>query len=247
MLEKEIFYQIADNNFKVFDVVTEENLKMLISSYPNKDELRKRIIENIVTNCEDSLPKKTTAEIYLLLVEFIKQNNINLLEGCALFKIISDVLLMFKKNSTQEEVYDCFKKRILSFSMNRFSYQIGILQKETIYLISEFFINNIYKKFFFLAYSLTSKKNIDLESKEVKIYTLPGIQNLKEAIEILPRNAKIVKQYFVSRRPKTELEQKIDIILEHQREKLEKKMEIEFDKQDEQFNKRLEELTKKKK
>ena len=63
----------------------------------------------------------------------------------------------------------------------------------------------------------------------------------------MPRNAKILRQYFESHRPKTELEQKIEMVLEFERDKLDKKMEKIFQEQDSDFNAKIEELLKKKK
>ena len=131
--------------------------------------------------------------------------------------------------------------------MNRFSYQIGILKKETVYLITNFFVDVIYRKYYFLKYSLTKKVNIDLDTRELSLYELPKIDNLENATEILPRNAKNLRQYFESRRPKTELEQKIEMVLEFERERLDQKMEKIFEEQDIQFNQRADELLKKKK
>lgn len=247
MIDKEVFYKIADNNFKVFEIVSESNLQILLSLYPNKDGIREFINNKLILDTEKGLPQKVKCEIYLLLLEFIYNNRISLLEGCALFKVIGDILKLFGTNTTQDEVYKSFKEGILKFSMNRFYYQIGIFEKETIYKITDFFINIIYRHFYMFSYALTNKINIDLYTKKIQEYTLPNVQSLNEATLINSRNTKILKQYFVNKRPKTELEQKIETILEFQREVLEKKMMEEFGKQDEEFNKRLEELTKKKK
>ena len=98
-----------------------------------------------------------------------------------------------------------------------------------------------------MKYSLTKKVNIDLDTRELSLYELPKIDNLENATEILPRNAKNLRQYFESRRPKTELEQKIEMVLEFERERLDQKMEKIFEEQDIQFNQRADELLKKKK
>ena len=98
-----------------------------------------------------------------------------------------------------------------------------------------------------LHYSLTSKIDIDIDSRENVIYNLPKVEDLSQGTEILPRNAKILRQYFESRRPKTELEQKIEIVLEFERDKLEQKMDKIFAEQDAEFNEKIDELLKKKK
>ena len=131
--------------------------------------------------------------------------------------------------------------------MNRFFMQIGVLKKETIYLITDFFIEYIYKRFNMIHYCLTTKENIVLETRESINYDLPKVDDLSLGTEIIPRNAKILRQYFESHRPKTELEQKIEMVLEFEREKLDKKMEKIFQEQDSDFNAKIEELFKKKK
>ena len=193
------------------------------------------------------LPEKTTIEIYLLLSEFIVKNKIEPLEACALFKIISDVLNLIRKKRDKKEIYESFTKFVLTFAMNRFSMQIGVLKKETIYLITDFFIEYIYKRFNMIHYCLTSKENIILETRESIDYNLPKVDDISLGNEIIPRNTKILRQYFESHRPKTELEQKIEMILEFEREKLDKKMEKIFEEQDNEFNSKVEELLKKKK
>ena len=98
-----------------------------------------------------------------------------------------------------------------------------------------------------IHYCLTSKENIVLETRESIDYNLPKVDDISLGNEIIPRNTKILRQYFESHRPKTELEQKIEMILEFEREKLDKKMEKVFEEQDNEFNSKIEELLKKKK
>ena len=131
--------------------------------------------------------------------------------------------------------------------MDRFSSQIGILRKETYYLMTNFFVDVISRRFHMLHYTLTSKIDIDIDSREIISYNLPKVEDLSEGTEILPRNAKILRQYFESRRPKTELEQKIEIVLEFERDKLDQKMDKIFAEQDAEFNEKVDELLKKKK
>ena len=61
--------------------------------------------------------------------------------------------------------------------MNRFSKQIGVLKKETIYLITDFFIEYIYRRFNMIHYCLTSKENIVLETRESIDYNLPKVDD----------------------------------------------------------------------
>ena len=248
MIEEKLFIKIADQNFHIFDVVSIKDIEMIQKIYPRKEMIRDLFKSKIVSRDNHiTLPEKITIEIFLLLSEFCIQNKIESLESCALFKIISDILQLFSKKLNKDEIYENFKKFVLTFAMNRFSVQIGILKKETVYLITDFFIEVIYRRFNMIHYCLTNKDSITLETREAISYDLPKVEDLSLGNEILPRNAKILRQYFESHRPKTELEQKIEMVLEFERDKLDKKMEKIFQEQDSEFNAKIEELLKKKK
>lgn len=248
MIDEKLFLKIADKNFHVFDVVSIKDIETIQKLYPRKEMIRDLIKSKISTKgTQINLPEKISIEVFLLLSEFCIKNNIEHLESCALFKIISDVLKLFAKKLNKSEIYENFKKFVLTFSMNRFSAQIGILKKETVYLITDFFIDVIYRRFNMIHYCLTNKDSITLQTRESISYDLPKVEDLSLGNEIIPRNAKILRQYFESHRPKTELEQKIEMVLEFEREKLDKKMEKIFQEQDNDFNAKIEELFKKKK
>ena len=248
MIDEKLFLKIADKNFHVFDVVSIKDIEKIQKIYPRKEMIRDLIKSKISSKgTQINLPEKISIEVFLLLSEFCIKNNIDHLESCALFKIISDVLKLFAKKLNKSEIYENFKKFVLTFSMNRFSAQIGILKKETVYLITDFFIDVIYRRFNMIHYCLTNKDSITLQTRESISYDLPKVEDLSLGNEIIPRNAKILRQYFESHRPKTELEQKIEMVLEFEREKLDKKMEKIFQEQDNDFNAKIEELFKKKK
>ncbi len=248
MIDEKLFLKIADKNFHVFDVVSIKDIEKIQKIYPRKEMIRDLIKSKIASgDIKIALPEKISVEIFLLLSEFCIKNNIDHLESCTLFKIISDILKLFAKKLNKKEIYENFKKFVLTFSMNRFSAQIGILKKETVYLITDFFIDVIYRRFNMIHYCLTNKDSITLQTRESISYDLPKVEDLSLGNEIIPRNAKILRQYFESHRPKTELEQKIEMVLEFEREKLDKKMEKIFQEQDNDFNAKIEELFKKKK
>ena len=248
MINEDLFIKIAKTNFHIFDVTTIQDIETIYKLYPRKERIRE-IMKDKTTSKKNKLelPEKITIEIYLLLSEFCVNNKIEPLESCALFKIISDILELISQKKNKKEIYENFKKFVLTFAMNRFSKQIGILKKETIYLITTFFIDYIYKRFNMLHYCLTKKDKIILETKEATNYELPKVEDISLGSEIIPRNVKILRKYFESQRPKTELEQKIEMVLEFEREKLDKKMEKIFKEQDSDFNSKVEELLKKKK
>ncbi len=248
MIDEKLFLKIAEQNFKVFEVATLKDIELIQHIYPRKEMIRELIKSKIKAKYKEiALPEKISVEIFVLLSEFCIKNNIAPLESCALFKIISDVLKLFAKKLTKSEIYENFKKFVLTFAMNRFSVQIGILKKETVYLITDFFIEVIYKRYNMIHYCLTNKDSIIFETREAENYDLPKVDDLSLGNEIIPRNAKILRQYFESHRPKTELEQKIEMILEFERDKMDKKMEKIFQEQDSEFNAKIEELFKKKK
>lgn len=248
MIEENLFIKIADTNFHVFDTTTVKDIETMYKLYPRKDMIRELIKNKIASkNVPIELPEKITIEIYLQLSEFCFKNKIDNLEACALFKIISDILALFRKKTNKLEIYESFKKFVLTFAMNRFSIQIGILKKETVYLITDFFIEVIYKRFNMIHYCLTNKDSVTLETRESVSYDLPKVEDISLANEVIPRNCKILRQYFESHRPKTELEQKIEMVLEFERDKLDKKMEKVFQEQDTEFNQKIDELLNKKK
>ena len=179
MIEEKLFIKIADQNFHVFDVVSIKDIEMLQKIYPRKEMIRDLFKSKIVSkNNHITLPEKITIEVFLLLAEFCIQNKIEPLESCALFKIISDILQLFSKKLNKDEIYENFKKFVLTFAMNRFSVQIGILKKETVYLITDFFIEVIYRRFNMIHYCLTNKDSITLETREAISYDLPKIEDL---------------------------------------------------------------------
>ena len=144
MIDEKLFIKIADTNFHIFDITTLKDIETIYRIYPRKEMIRDLMKEKVKSKYQKiELPEKTTIEIYLLLAEFIVQNKIESLEACALFKIISDVLNLIRKKREKKEIYENFTKFVLTFAMNRFSMQIGVLKKETIYLITDFFIEYI--------------------------------------------------------------------------------------------------------
>ena len=249
MIDEKLFLKIAENNFHIFEVFTEKEIEIMNKIYPRKDILRDFIKNKIVTDKEKKLelPEKIRIEMYLLLAEFCIKNKIEPLECCAIFKIISDTFNLIGNKKSKTEIFERLKKFLITFAMDRFSKQIGILKKQTVYLITDFFVDYIYKRFDLIHYCLTDKDNIILEKKEYINYTLPKVDDISTGIQSIPRNNKILRQYFESHRPKTELEQKIEMILEFEREKLDKKMEKIFQEQDSEFNTKVEELLFKKK
>ena len=105
----------------------------------------------------------------------------------------------------------------------------------------------MYKRYELLTFLLTKKKFLQLENKELLEIRMPHVLDLDLAQECLPRSCKILKQYTENRKPKSELEQKIEAVLEFEREKLDDYLETKFEFQDEEFNKKVEEMMKKKK
>jgi len=233
----------------VFLVSDETNIDYLQSIYKNKSKLRNHIISMIEEDHEENLKSATKVELFCLLTEYIfeKCQVIAKIEICTIFLVFYETLkLSFRKNS-KIQIFNYFKEKLIRFSVDRPPFQIGILSKSTIEKIADFFIENIFKRFEFMKCMLTKNKDIELFNQEIFEVNLPQVLSLEIASEILPRNAKILKQYIENKKPKRELEQKIEQVLEFQRDILDKKMEEVFALQDQAFNKKLDEILKKKK
>jgi len=247
MTENEIFYKIADNNFKVFSICSEDDVEYL-KSIRDISELRENI-KHMIQFPDQNLKSITRVELFCLLTRFLfdKCTDITNLEICTIYSIFYNILtLSFRKNS-KFMIVNNFKRLVIEHSMNRPPFQIGILAKVTVEKITDFFINNIYKRFEFLKYMLTKKKNVEVCNKYLFEVKLPHVLDLQIGNETIARNIKILKQYLDNRKPKSEIEQKIELILDLERNKLDKKLEETFTNQDEIFNKKLEELLSKKK
>ncbi len=245
MNEKELFYKIAEN-FNVFSCCSEEDIGFLKALRTNKNELRKNI-----TIIFEGYPKivKSNIKIEMIfsIVDFSFKNNFEELEICALLNIFKELFSLSFRRNTKMDFFNKFKHLLLKHSMDRPPHQIGIFNKKSVEKISEFFIENIYKKYELLTYLLTKKKLFELSNKELFKVRMPHVLDLDLAQECLPRTFKILKQYTENKKPKTEIEQKIEAVLEFERERLEIYLENKFELQDEEFNKKIDEMMKKKK
>jgi hypothetical protein len=248
MTEKEIFYKFAEYNFHVFVVSTEDNIDYLFTIYKDMDKLREHL-RNMMQIYDDRLKSVTKIELFCLLVEYLLEQCVQCtkIEICAVLSIFWETLRLSFRKKSKKEIYNFFKEKIIKLSVNRPPLQLGVLSKYTVEKIADFFIENIYKKFEFLRYMMSKDKKIDLFNKEIFEIQFPHVLPLDMATEIYPRSIKFLKQYTENKKPKTDLELKIEHILEIEREILDKKMEDEFIKQDQVFNKKLDDLLKKKK
>ena len=252
ILQKQVTIGVSEDayfeilcHFKVFSFLKLEELEELKYIYPNRNNISIFLSEKI--NLSNSLKDAVKLEIFILLTVFCFTNNLDNNEICCLFSIFDDILnLNFRKNS-KKEVFDEFKSKVIKCSMNRPPFQVGIFKKKSIELISTFYIDNIYCKHDLILYLTTKKVTIELNNKELFNYTLPHTLDLEMGEEILPRHHKILKQYTESKKLKSELEQKIDTVLDFERDRLDKNLEEKFKDQDNQFNKKLEEILSKKK
>lgn len=245
MNESQLFFKIAEN-FNTFSVCSEEDVKFLRSVFRDKKEIRQNI-RYIFENHHKIIKSPIKLEIMYLMLDSCFKNNFEDIEICACLIIFKELFSLSFKRNTKMDLFSKFKYFVLRYAMDRPPHQIGIFQKNTVEKITDFFIENIYKKYELLTYLLTKKSLIELENKELLEIRMPHILDLELAQELLPRSCKILKQYTENKKPKTELEQKIDMILEWERERLDAFMEEKFDEQDKEFNEKVEELMKKKK
>jgi len=245
MNEKELFYKIAEN-FEVFSSCGEEDIRFLKTMQSNKNELRKNI-RIMFKNNPKTIKSSPKIEMIFLLIDFCFKNDFEEIEICALLTIFKELFSLSFRRNTKMDFFNKFKHLVLKHAMDRPPHQIGIFNKKTVEKITDFFIENIYKRYELLTYLLTKNKFLELENKELLDIRMPHVLDLDLAQECLPRSYKILKQYTENRKPKTEMEQKIEAVLEFEREKLDVYLEGKFESQDEEFNKKIEEMMKKKK
>ncbi len=196
---------------------------------------------------EYNTKSESIIEIFVNLLDFCVKNNFSNLEICAIYSIYYQTLNLSFLTQGKVEIFNFFKNLLIKHSMDRPPYQIGIFKKANMELIVDYFIENVYKKFELLKFLLTNKQNIEIVNTELMSISFPHVLGLEFGQEILPRQMKILKQYYENKRPKSEFEQKVEMIMEFERDVLDKNLEIQFKKQDEEFQKKLEDLTKKKK
>jgi hypothetical protein len=248
-MDNQLKQKFADNNFKIFSVCDENNVDYLRSIYQNKTKLQEYLRFMFDENNPSDLNSTTKIDLFCLLTEYIFEKCIGIakIEICALYLIFDETLKLSLLLNSKIQIFNFFRDNLIKFSIDRPPNQIGILSKLTIEKIADFFIDNFLKRFELMKYMLTTNEEIELSEKEILEVKFPHVLSLEMASEILPRNSKILRQYTENKKPKTELEQKIEQVLEFEREIMDKKMEAIFTVQDQNFNKKLEELLKKKK
>ena len=233
-------------SFGVFSMCSEDDIDIIKSDYLNKKLLQNNM-EELLKLKDNTAKSMTIIEIFSLLTLHCFKNNFNNIEICALYSIFNDILLLSFRKYTKTEIFDFFKESIINKSMDRPPWQIGVFNKQTLESACDFFIETIYKKFNTLKYLMTKNKNIEIYNKDMIDMKLPQILNIELAQEMLPRNAKILKQYTENKKPKSDLEMKIEEIVEFERDNIEKQLDIAFKEQDEMFTKKIDNLIKNKK
>jgi len=248
-MDNQLKQKFADVNFQIFSVCDENSVDYLHSIYKNKTKLREHLGFMIDENNPSDLNSTTKIELFCLLTEYIFEKciAINKIEICTIYLIFYETFKLSLQLNSKIQIFNFFRDNLMKFSVDRPPNQIGILSKSTIEKVADFFIHNILKRFELMKYMLTKNEEIELSDKEILEIKFPHVLSLEMASEILPRNSKILRQYTENKKPKTELEQKIEQVLEFEREIMDKKMEEIFSLQDQNFNKKLEELLKKKK
>ncbi len=239
-------YRNILNYFGIFTVLKETDVEELRQMYPNKKKLSQYLSSKLELNLEN-FKHLAKLEIFILLALFCIEKNLDVYEICSLFSIIWDILHLNLQKNSKRKVFNLFKEALIKHSVDRPPFQVGIYKKHSLELISEFFIETIYSKYELLLYLTTDKKLIELSNTDIFNYTLPHTMDIDMGDEVLPRHNKILKSYYETRKPKSELEQKIDKILEFEREKLDKELQKKFIEQEQLFNKKLEDILSKKK
>ncbi len=245
-------YKIA-NRFELFLIIKQEHIEILKASYPEKSKIR-LLLTNMIQTYDyryqavtNELEFDTKLEILILLTEICIKNSLLDLEICAVFSVIWKTLELSFKQYNRTEIFEFFKNLLLKFSMNRPPYQISIFRKETLEIISDFYIDNVYKRHELLRHLLGKQDNITIHNLNMNITRLPHILDLNLGTEVTYKSIKILKAYTQSKKPKSELDTTIEQIIDFEREVLDKILEKKFVEQDQIFNKKLEELLSKKK
>ena len=241
------------NRFDAFLILNIDDIDILRRDFPEKKKIRtflKKRIQTLFSKYNEidyELEIDTKIEILIILTELCLNNNIDDLEICTIFSIFWKTLELSFRKYNRREVFDYFKKSLIVCSMDRPPYQINIFKKETLQILSDFFIDKVYKKFELLRHLLTKKDNVIIENLDMTVSRLPHILDLSLGTEISSKSIKILKSYTQSRKAKTELDAKIEQVVDFEREILDKLLEEKFAEQDHIFNKKLDELLTKKK
>jgi hypothetical protein len=252
MATEQDIYKIA-NRFELFLILKQHQIEGLKQSYPEKSKIRSFLSEIIRSSdphyetITNELEFDTKLEILILLTELCIKNFFLDLEMCAVFSVVWKTLDLSFRQYNRKEIFEFFKNLLLKFSMNRPPYQISIFRKETLQIISDFYIENIYKRNELLRHLLSKKDNITIQNLDMNTTRLPHILDLNLGTEVTSKSIKILKAYTQSKKPKSDFDIKIEQILDFEREILDKILEKKFVEQDQVFNKKLDELISKKK
>jgi hypothetical protein len=245
-------YQIAADNFNVFSFLRNrgEDIEKLRLCFKDRSRLRQTLKEIILINSNNSdneLELESKLELLCLLSELVFKNNFDELEICAIFMVFWETLMLSFRKYDKKQIFEFFTQLLIKHSMDRPPYQINIFKKQTLQIISDFFVETVYKKFELLKFLLIKKDDVQIINNDISSAKLPIVLDMYMGQMVTTKSVPAIKNYTQTRRPKTELDTKIEIVLDFEREILDKILEAKFAEQDEQFNKRLEEITKGKK
>ena len=245
--EREIFqfHKIAEN-FMVYLITNEEGIMEIKLIYQEKNKLH-LVLRNLLQLTEKDIKTETKLELFSHLIKFSIEKNFDNVEICALLSIFWEIFNLNFLILTKRDVFVVFKNSMLRHSMDRPPYQIGVFKKLTLEIITDYYIDNIHKKYEHLKYLLTNLQNVEITQRNIFELRFPHVLNIDSGHECLPRSAKILRHYYENKKPKTDLEQKIEALVEFERERLEKRLDIKFTEQDDAFNKKVDEIMKKKK
>lgn len=245
MDNKERFQKIAEN-FMVYIIANEDEVEDIKAIYKDTAELH-LILRNLLKLNEYDVKTETKLDMFTHLIGFSIEKGFENVEICCLLSIFWEIFNLNLLILGKKDVFQVFKNSVIRHSMDRPPYQIGVFRKTTIELITEYYVENIYKKYDLLKYLMTNKQDVEVTQRNIFELRFPQVLNIDSGHECLARSAKILKPYYENKKPKSELEQKIEAILEWERERLDKILEKKFAEQDEVFNKKADDLMKKKK
>lgn len=244
-INNKVFKEII-KRFKIFSVIEEQDIDELKSKYSNSLKLS-NYLNKILNLNSVNLKHQAILEIFLILTKFCIENSLENYEFCALFSIVWDIMSLDFHKLNKSAVFKFFKESVVTLSVDRPPFQVCIFKKKLLDNIIDFFINNIYCKFELLKYLTTERKLIEIKNCDVFQSKFPQSLDLEFGEELLPRQVKYLKDYYEEKKPKSDLEIKIDKVMNYQRDILEKDLKVKFEEQDINFNKKLDDLLSKKK
>lgn len=194
-----------------------------------------------------TLEEVTKLEILFNLLKFCLSESFDDREICAIFSIYWQTLEKEFSQLTSDDLFASFKRDLFKHAVDRPPIQMLILSKDSVEKVGNYFVDTFYRNFELIKYLVISETKLELRTFPIFEVNLPQSGSLSLAKEILPRKNKILNQYLKNTDHLTELEKKIEEVLEIERDEIDDFLDKEFEKQDADFMEKVKDLEGKKK